>query len=153
MTDRDKWFKCNGCGKCCLSAGALPATAEDYQMWLDAGEKGQRIIETAMVITPVVIDIWVDPETGEDVDRCPWLRKRPPERGARLGLYYCSIYELRPAVCREYPQTPIHAVSFVDCEGVTIPETEFALHPADEPDPAASDLPHKPSAETRQPRP
>jgi len=45
-------------------------------------------------------DIWINPKTGEDVDRCPWLRKRN-----NMPTYYCRIHNVKPKVCREYPKT------------------------------------------------
>jgi Fe-S-cluster containining protein len=52
---------------------------------------------------PVLVDLWVSPKTGEDVDRCPWLRKLP-----RQNKYICRIQETKPVHCRNYPKTPQH---------------------------------------------
>ena len=48
----------------------------------------------------VVYDIWINPRTGEDVARCPWLRKLP-----KKNKYTCRIHEAKPKVCREFPKT------------------------------------------------
>ena len=49
-------------------------------------------------------------ETGEILDRCPWLEKLPGER-----KYTCSIYFDRPGDCRYYPVDIAQMVSD-DCE-------------------------------------
>jgi Fe-S-cluster containining protein len=43
-------------------------------------------------------DIWLHPETGEDVSRCPWLRKLPWQK-----MYICRIQDIKPEICRDYP--------------------------------------------------
>jgi Fe-S-cluster containining protein len=58
-----------------------------------------------------VYDIWINPKTGEDVPRCPWLRKLP-----KKNKYCCRIHEVRPKVCREYPKTGKHAKK-TGCKG------------------------------------
>lgn len=45
-----------------------------------------------------MFDIWVDPETHDFANRCPWLQKK---QGA--DLYECTIYDVMPAACREWP--------------------------------------------------
>jgi Fe-S-cluster containining protein len=42
--------------------------------------------------------IWVSPETGEQLVSCPWLQKLPNQQ-----KYACSIYDDRPNDCRYYP--------------------------------------------------
>ena len=51
-----------------------------------------------------VYDIWVNPKTRDDVDRCPWLRKI---RGS--DRYICRIHDLKPEHCRKYPKSRKHA--------------------------------------------
>ena len=41
-------------------------------------------------------DIWIDPETGEDLDYCPFLQRVVQRK------YICSIHETRPKLCREF---------------------------------------------------
>ena len=43
-------------------------------------------------------DLWFHPKTGEELDRCPFLRKVP-----KTEKYRCMIYELRPEICRQHP--------------------------------------------------
>ena len=40
----------------------------------------------------------MDPQTGEQLEICPWLRKEK-------NLYTCDIYFDRPNDCRYYPVT------------------------------------------------
>jgi Fe-S-cluster containining protein len=42
--------------------------------------------------------IWMDPESGEQIELCPWLRKEPGQR-----RYSCAVYFDRPEDCRVYP--------------------------------------------------
>jgi Fe-S-cluster containining protein len=51
-----------------------------------------------------VFDIWISPKTGEDVTRCPWLRKLPKQ-----DKYICRIHDVKPEHCREYPKSRKHA--------------------------------------------
>lgn len=52
----------------------------------------------------------MDPETGEPIDVCPWLKKIPGQ-----NKYTCDIYFDRPDDCRYYPVT-IDQVVADDCE-------------------------------------
>jgi Fe-S-cluster containining protein len=56
-------------------------------------------------------DIWMDPETGEDVSRCPWLRKLP-----NVDRYICCIQDTKPELCRDYPESRAHAEE-TECPG------------------------------------
>lgn len=44
--------------------------------------------------------IWMDPDTGEQIELCPWLRKVPGE-----NKFICDIYYDRPDDCKYYPVT------------------------------------------------
>jgi Fe-S-cluster containining protein len=54
---------------------------------------------------------WINPRTGKDVERCPWLRK---VRGQ--DKYVCRINDVKPAVCRNYPFTKAQAKK-TGCKG------------------------------------
>jgi Fe-S-cluster containining protein len=43
-------------------------------------------------------DLWISPVTGEEMNRCPWLRKLPMKE-----KYKCRIHKVRPEICRGYP--------------------------------------------------
>lgn len=85
---------CNQCGKCCTryGNGGLSASENDIQMW--------------DLFRPDIYDyvnngkIWINPETGEQMDHCPWLRQVPGEQ-----KFTCDIYHDRPEDCRFYPVT------------------------------------------------
>jgi Fe-S-cluster containining protein len=94
---------CTQCGKCCLlhagdpgneqstNTGLGMATDEDLARWRDRPD-------IMRFIDPGLPDLWVSPRTGEDTERCPWLRKLP-----RQHKYKCRIYDVRPNACRGYP--------------------------------------------------
>jgi Fe-S-cluster containining protein len=85
---------CNQCGKCCIKygKGALSASPDEIRWW-----------ET---FRPEIFshvgdgEIWVDPNTGQRLEQCPWLRKQPGRE-----MYSCEIYHDRPDDCRHYPVT------------------------------------------------
>jgi len=45
-------------------------------------------------------NIWMDPETGKQIEPCPWLTKLPHQ-----NKYTCDIYFDRPDDCKFYPVT------------------------------------------------
>ena len=81
---------CNQCGKCCLiyGDGGLAATPQDLEHWATHRPDVYRFARGS--------NIWVSPETGQQLTRCPWLQ------GDRAP-YSCSIYDDRPEDCRSYP--------------------------------------------------
>ena len=87
---------CTQCGKCCLKysagAGLGSATECDVELWeLEAPE--------ILAYTDFMLhDLWISPVTGEEMNRCPWLRKFP-----RKEKYKCRIYKYRPEACQGYP--------------------------------------------------
>lgn len=52
----------------------------------------------------------MNPDTGEQIERCPWLRKRPNQ-----DKYICDIYYDRPDDCKHYPVT-IEQMEKDECE-------------------------------------
>ena len=58
--------------------------------------------------------IWVDPDTGQAIERCPWLRKDPQKE-----RYTCDIYLDRPEDCRHYP-TNIDEMLRDECEMIEV---------------------------------
>ncbi len=110
-----KDFKCEQCGNCCLNlydAFATCATEEDIQLWRKEGR--EDILEWVDPISvgsgEFVYDIWISPKTGEDVERCPWLRK------VSKNKYICGIHDVKPKHCREYPRSKRHAEE-TGCKG------------------------------------
>jgi hypothetical protein len=101
-------FKCKQCGHCCMNLNAhyMSVPQEDVDRWHEAGR--HDILEWVASI-PVgdgefMNDIWISPTTGEEARRCPWLRKLP-----RKDQYICRIQDLKPTVCRVFPQSRKHA--------------------------------------------
>jgi Fe-S-cluster containining protein len=105
---REDGFQCRQCGQCCLNltdAFQACATEADIQRWEAAGREDILAwVETIAVGDECVYDIWVNPKTGEDARRCPWLRKIP-----RTDRYACRIHNLKPDHCRSYPTSRRHA--------------------------------------------
>ena len=111
-----KAFSCKQCGNCCLNlSGAFSACSdeEDIRMWED---QGRDDILAWVVAIPLgedafVYDLWFSPKTGEEVNRCPWLRKLPGR-----AKYVCRIHDVKPRHCREYPKSRRHALK-TGCKG------------------------------------
>ena len=111
-----KDFKCIQCGNCCLNlrdAFSTCATEDDIRMW-DANGRDDIL----NWVDPIhvggnqyVYDIWISPVTGEDVTRCPWLRKLPNQE-----KYICRIHDVKPEHCRKYPRSRQHALK-TGCRG------------------------------------
>ncbi|PCJ92603.1 MAG: zinc/iron-chelating domain-containing protein [Porticoccaceae bacterium] len=85
---------CNQCGKCCVkySNGGLSASASEIELWEIFKPDIYQYVRDGK--------IWVDPQTGEQIEQCPWLRKIPNQE-----KYTCDIYYDRPDDCKHYPVT------------------------------------------------
>ena len=87
---------CTQCGKCCLKyssgSGLGSATVRDILMW--EAERPEVLDYTDDILR----DLWISPITGEEMNRCPWLRKLPKKK-----KYKCKIHKVRPETCRGYP--------------------------------------------------
>jgi Fe-S-cluster containining protein len=101
-------FECKQCGYCCLNLNAHYTCVgeDDIRLWEKAGRTD--ILEWVYYL-PIgrddfVYDIWFNPKTGEEVRRCPWLRKLP-----KKNKYVCRIHDVKPRLCREYPKSRRHA--------------------------------------------
>ncbi|MPW36602.1 YkgJ family cysteine cluster protein [Vibrio sp. B1Z05] len=88
---------CNQCGKCCIKYGNgdLAATQQEIELW--------------ELFNPDIFEyvkdgkIWFDPQTREQLERCPFLELVPKIRAGEKDKYTCSIYLDRPEDCRHYP--------------------------------------------------
>jgi Fe-S-cluster containining protein len=89
--------ECNQCGKCCIhySDGGLSATAEEIESW--------EIFNPAIVRYVANGKIWMDPVSGEQLTRCPWLEVLSTSPDSGSIKYGCRIYQDRPEDCRHYP--------------------------------------------------
>ena len=92
---------CTRCGRCCTMS--FSATEDDEDRW----EREERWDILQWVNMG---DCWIHPRTGEDTERCPFVRK-----DRNKPTYTCQIYDTRPHACRQYPQRLDHMKS-VDCE-------------------------------------
>lgn len=95
---------CNQCGKCCTKYGdgGLSASAEEIEAWEEYRPDILRYVSGGK--------IWMDPDSGEQLSRCPWLQKLPNQE-----KYICDIYEDRPDDCKYYPVT-IEQMITDECE-------------------------------------
>lgn len=86
--------ECNQCGKCCTkySNGGLSASASEIEFWDIFRPDIYRYVSDG--------NIWMDPDTGKQIELCPWLRKLPNQ-----NKYICDIYDDRPGDCKYYPVT------------------------------------------------
>ena len=108
-------FKCVQCGNCCLNlydAFCTTADPEDLIRW----EKEERwdILDWVSFLLEddrTLADLWISPRTGEEVTRCPWLRKFP-----KKDKYNCRIHETKPLHCKKYPKSKKHALT-TRCKG------------------------------------
>ncbi len=89
------------------------ADDDDVKRWEKAGR--EDILEYVAHIEfegqRVCSDIWINPRIGDNVDRCPWLRKLPQQ-----NKYICRIQDVKPKHCREYPKSRKHAEE-TGCKG------------------------------------
>ena len=86
--------ECNQCGKCCVnySDGGLSATTGEIESWELYRPDIYRYVNDGK--------IWMDPDTGVQLKRCPWLKKVTGQ-----NKYTCDIYFDRPDDCKYYPVT------------------------------------------------
>ncbi|EOV4225483.1 YkgJ family cysteine cluster protein [Vibrio parahaemolyticus] len=108
---------CNQCGKCCIKYGDgdLAATQEEIDLW--------------ELFNPDIFEyvkdgkIWFDPETREQLHRCPLLELAPKSRAGEKDKYTCSIYLNRPEDCRHYPSL-INEMVQDECEMIEVTDLE-----------------------------
>ncbi|EGQ8961586.1 YkgJ family cysteine cluster protein [Vibrio parahaemolyticus] len=104
---------CNQCGKCCIKYGDgdLAATQEEIDLW--------------ELFNPDIFEyvkdgkIWFDPETREQLHRCPFLELAPKAKAEEKDKYTCSIYLDRPEDCRHYPSL-INEMVRDECEMIEV---------------------------------
>ena len=85
---------CNQCGKCCTkySNGGLSASPGEIDLWDKFRPDIYAYVSDGK--------IWMNPDTGKQLELCPWLRKLPNQ-----NKYICDIYYDRPDDCKFYPVT------------------------------------------------
>lgn len=114
-TEMEK-FHCIQCGNCCRNLGDAFSTSVDMaeiNRW--RSEDRWDILSWVDIFDfdgeEAFGDIWISPNTGDAVSRCPWLRKLP-----RQDKYKCRIHDTKPAHCRNYPKSKKHALT-TGCKG------------------------------------
>jgi len=91
---------CNQCGKCCIKYGdgGIEASMEEIEMW--------EIFRPHIYQYVRKDKIWFSPETGEQLNSCPFLEKIPSQSSSPEQVKYgCRIYQDRPEDCRHYPSS------------------------------------------------
>jgi Fe-S-cluster containining protein len=83
---------CRGCGRCCEEFGdTLAAEERDLERWRREGRSD------LLGLVGEGGGLWVAPETGAPLDRCPFLVRTGPETA------HCAIHATKPDMCRAYP--------------------------------------------------
>jgi Fe-S-cluster containining protein len=88
------------------------ANPKDIELWKSEGR--DDILAWVTVIRTDGLpeyDLWTSPTTGEEVERCPSLRKLPNK-----NKYACRINKAKPKHCRDYPPSRKHAEE-TGCKG------------------------------------
>lgn len=112
----NRTFNCRGCGHCCLNlvdAFNGCVSDADLERWQRLGRTDLLARVKTLVLGPgnLLHTAWLDPESGEDVERCPWLLDRIDRTG-----YLCCIDDIKPDHCRAYPENVKHAET-TGCKG------------------------------------
>ncbi len=109
-------FNCRCCGHCCLNLidaynGCI--SDADLARWQKLERKDLIDWVKTLYLGPdnLLHTAWIDPVTGEDVERCPWLLDMLQQKG-----YLCGIDAIKPDHCRAYPEHKKHAAS-TGCRG------------------------------------
>jgi Fe-S-cluster containining protein len=93
---------------------------EDIALWTD---RGRADILEWVHFRPIgdgdySYEVWIDPRTKEEVERCPWLEKLPDGAG-----YVCKIHDVKPSICRHFPGSKKHAQE-IGCVGLEDTQAE-----------------------------
>jgi len=109
-TEMEK-FHCKQCGHCCINLSGAYCNSvldEDVNRWeLEDRYDILKFVDQSSFFN----DIWIDQETGEELDRCPWLKRLP-----NTDTYICRIHHTKPTHCRNYPFSKRHALT-TGCKG------------------------------------
>jgi Fe-S-cluster containining protein len=111
MTD----FACIQCGHCCQTLDYQDGcSVADFRRWRQLGcdDILEWVGTTRTEGEVTACKIWMVPGTNRFAERCPWLKKQNGQH-----RYACTIYDLRPTICREYPGSRKHA-RMTGCRGV-----------------------------------
>lgn len=109
--------ECNQCGKCCIKYGGgdIAATQEEIDLWELFNPEIFEYVNNG--------EIWFDPATKKQLERCPFLELAPKQATQEKDKYTCSIYLNRPEDCRHYPSL-INEMVRDECEMIEIVDLE-----------------------------
>lgn len=112
-------FDCRRCGHCCLNlvdAYRGCVSEADLERWYLAGRRDLLAMVETLELGPGnrLHLAWIDPVSGEEVERCPWLREQADQAG-----FHCAIEAIKPDHCRAYPEHPQHA-AMTGCPGFSV---------------------------------
>ncbi len=98
-------FVCKRCGNCCHRLGNT-CVREDRQLWESLGRSDilSWVKEEMLRNGESLYRIWIDPQTGELAESCPFLARQ-----SEKDTFFCTIQEVKPLVCQEFPFTKKHA--------------------------------------------
>ncbi len=103
-------FNCKLCGHCCINLSDAYCNSvldADVNRWeLEDRYDILNFVDQSSFFN----DIWIDQKTGEELDRCPWLKRLPNNK------YICRIHHTKPTHCRNYPHSKRHALT-TGCKG------------------------------------
>lgn len=103
-------FNCKQCGHCCINLSDAYCNSvldEDIERWeLEDRYDILKFVDQSSFFN----DIWINQETGEELGRCPWLKRLPNNK------YICRIHHTKPTHCRNYPHSKRHALT-TGCKG------------------------------------
>ena len=123
-------FICKRCGHCCtelIDAYEGTMSDDEFEQMLEQAPPSMhaRLLSWVSHVSFLgIYDYWIDPKTGEDAGRCPWLRFHRAERYKNKGAF-CSIQKYKPPVCRDYPKSLRHAL-ISGCKGYNhLPQDEI----------------------------
>jgi Fe-S-cluster containining protein len=110
-------FECRQCGRCCRKLDYRDGiTQEDVEQLKQLGRtdvlEWMRPVRNAQ--GQIVYRIWVIPGTNQFAHPCPFLK-----RGSCQEHWICSIHEVKPHICRNYPVSRKHAL-MTGCPGFDI---------------------------------
>ena len=104
-------FKCKQCGHCCINLSDAYCNSvldQDINRWkLENRYDILKFVDQSSFFN----DIWINQETGEELSRCPWLKRLPNNE-----RYICRIHNTKPTHCRNYPHSKRHALT-TGCKG------------------------------------
>jgi hypothetical protein len=104
---REAGFVCKQCGHCCKNmSGGFQHSVDSAQVAKWLREDRHDILQWVDHLGGDIWDVWISPRTGDDVNRCPWLRKVRNQ-----DKYVCKIHDTKTWVCADFPADKEHAIA------------------------------------------